>query len=58
VRFALFIICTIFIGFLLEKVTIQWMLKLIILGLSSIAIALTIGFVSIKGLYHIIKHGE
>jgi len=57
-RFVLFVVSTIAIGFLLQNINMQWMLKLLLLGFASVACALAIGFVSIKGLYHIIKYGE
>jgi O-antigen/teichoic acid export membrane protein len=57
-RFVVFVTGTILLGFVFNELPIQWFIRMILLATSIVAFALTIGFVSIKGIYQIIKQDE
>jgi O-antigen/teichoic acid export membrane protein len=57
-RFALFVVGTIALGILFNNLPIQWFVRMLMLASSIVAYALIIGFVSIRGIIHIIKQDE
>jgi len=57
-KLALFIAGIISAGFFIINLQIDWFLQMILLAVISVTWAFAIGFVSIKGLYYIVKYGD